>query len=302
MVCLATEGAVSVRGGNWQIFEHMLRDGASAAHFDTVVEAIQLPSDEEKSFRVQFSSKSSEDNVAESTQPDFDTFDTVVLAAPYQFSDIKITPTPSNELETIPYVQLHVTLFTTSHRPSPKAFNQPADKSVPRVVLTTLQSNETYGARPDEGRVGAAGFFSLSILGLVQNPESGKQEYVYKIFSPTPVNMTTISHLFGLDDTQCISEETCSAISWIYRKIWHSYPYEYPRVTFGEIMPEKGLWYTSPIEAFISTMETSALAGKNVAKLIVDGFVKSSQEHLTVQDPDTVAGEPLGAQQRNMEL
>jgi prenylcysteine oxidase/farnesylcysteine lyase len=34
------------------------------------------------------------------------------------------------------------------------------------------------------------------------------------------------------------------------------------------------LWYTSGIERFISTMETSALMGKNVARLVVDGWLE----------------------------
>ena len=43
-----------------------------------------------------------------------------------------------------------------------------------------------------------------------------------------------------------------------------------PRVTFENSQLDDDLWYTSGIESFISTMETSALMGRNVAKLIVD--------------------------------
>lgn len=64
------------------------------------------------------------------------------------------------------------------------------------------------------------------------------------------------------------------AVSWIHHKIWYSYPREYPRVTFEEIKLEDGLWYTSAIEAFISTMETSALSGKNVARLMRDEWIE----------------------------
>jgi prenylcysteine oxidase/farnesylcysteine lyase len=62
-------------------------------------------------------------------------------------------------------------------------------------------------------------------------------------------------------------------VSWIHHKLWYSYPREYPRVTFEEIKLDDGLWYTSGIESFISTMETSALSGKNVARLIKDEWV-----------------------------
>ena len=34
------------------------------------------------------------------------------------------------------------------------------------------------------------------------------------------------------------------------------------------------MWYTSGIESFISTMETSSLMGMNVARLVADGWKK----------------------------
>lgn len=47
-------------------------------------------------------------------------------------------------------------------------------------------------------------------------------------------------------------------------------------MTFEEIQLAAGIYYTSGIESFISTMETSALMGKNVARLIIDDFLGSS--------------------------
>lgn len=64
------------------------------------------------------------------------------------------------------------------------------------------------------------------------------------------------------------------AISWYYPHVWKSYPYEYPRVTFEELELARGFYYTSGIESFISTMETSALMGMNVAQLIVDDYLE----------------------------
>lgn len=44
-------------------------------------------------------------------------------------------------------------------------------------------------------------------------------------------------------------------------------------MTFDDPMLDgNGLWYTSGIEQFISTMETSSLMGMNVARLVVDGW------------------------------
>lgn len=63
-------------------------------------------------------------------------------------------------------------------------------------------------------------------------------------------------------------------ISWWYPYAWQSYPYEFPRVTFDDPVLGRNIYYTSGIEPFISTMETSALMGKNVARLIVDEYLE----------------------------
>jgi len=198
-------------------------------------------------------------------------FDAVVLAAPHQFADIDFIGgdharrTPDK----IPYVELHVTLFTSPHLLSPAFFNLPSTQPAPKVILTTLPTDEEPGQGP--AGCGSPGFFSISLLDPVTNPSTNQQEYLYKIFSPSPPNSTFLARLLGLTqqphEDDLISKDD---ITWIYRKVWHSYPYEYPRVTFEEIRLDDNLWYTSGIESFISTMETSALAGMNVAKLIVD--------------------------------
>ncbi|KAG7149750.1 hypothetical protein HYQ46_001329 [Verticillium longisporum] len=54
---------------------------------------------------------------------------------------------------------------------------------------------------------------------------------------------------------------------------------EYPRITFQEPALGNGLYYTSGIESFISTMETSALMGKNVARLIADELVADAEKN-----------------------
>jgi prenylcysteine oxidase/farnesylcysteine lyase len=89
-------------------------------------------------------------------------------------------------------------------------------------------------------------------------------------------------------DLSTIAIDSGDAISWYYPHVWHSYPYEYPRVTFEEIELARGFYYTSGIESFISTMETSALMGMNVAQLIVDDY----NQVLEVDNPmQTVMGE-----------
>ena len=105
--------------------------------------------------------------------------------------------------------------------------------------------------------------------------------YIYKIFSPAPLTATFLSTLFPIPRTNISPSDPVSAIpsadiTWLHEKVWNSYPYEVPRTEFEAIRLDgkdgsgKGVWYTSGIEGFISTMETSALMGMNVARLVLD--------------------------------
>jgi len=109
------------------------------------------------------------------------------------------------------------------------------------------------------------------------NPRTGALEYIYKIFSPKRITWGFLAHILGT--TPPFEEEALrkDVVSWVYNQEWDSYPYEYPRVTFEEIKLDDGLWYTSGIEGFISTMETSALMGKNVARLVVDSWAETGE-------------------------
>ncbi|KAI5205870.1 putative prenylcysteine lyase [Aureobasidium subglaciale] len=259
MVCMATDGAQAIEGGNWQIFSHMLAAAEANVYLNRTVDKVSKL--DESAYVI-----SSKGTPIDSEQQ---VFDEVVLAGPYQYSNIDFDPEPRHLPDSIPYVQLHVTLFTSKHKLSPGAFNLPSDELVPQVVLTTLPPGEHHG-NGAEG-VGSPGFFSISLLrpSMDTRGNRDKLEYVYKVFSPMPLNETFIANILGLAKDESVSEED---VSWMYRKVWHSYPYEYPRVTFEELQLDDGLWYTAGIESFISTMETSSLMGKNIARLMVDGW------------------------------
>jgi prenylcysteine oxidase/farnesylcysteine lyase len=64
----------------------------------------------------------------------------------------------------------------------------------------------------------------------------------------------------------------------------------YPRVTFEETLLAPGVWYTGGIESFISTMETSALMGRNVAALMVQSW-KKQEEVKSSSSPSSVKTE-----------
>jgi prenylcysteine oxidase/farnesylcysteine lyase len=263
MVCMAANGAMSVEGGNWQIFANMVVSAKASIMLETEVTRIEKYRD--GSFEL----------TSKSLSPDLDSllqtsyFDEVILAAPYQFSKIDLDSIPFRKPDDLPYVKLHVTLFTSPHLLSPLYFGLPPEKATPQAIITTLPPDEHP---PHNATAGSPGFYSISLLRDLINPHTGAIEYAYKIFSPSPPSNEFLSSLLGVSSEA--GEISDRDVTWLYRKVWHSYPYEYPRGSFEDIMLSEGLWYTSGIERFISTMETSALMGKNVARLVVDGWVE----------------------------
>ena len=205
-------------------------------------------------------------------------FDAVVLAAPYQFTGIDVTSPSISVPDEIPYVKLHVTVFTSPHLLSPRFFGLQKGSLIPQYVLTTIPKDESPGKGPKSA--GSPGFFSISVHRTVMNPATKQREYQYKIFSPSPPNDTFLSNLLDVelrsdhlepqDEVEAGSRISGRDITWIYRKEWNSYPYEYPRVTFERVELDENLWYTSGMDSFISTMEINALMGMNVARLVVD--------------------------------
>ena len=265
MVCMATDGAMQIRGGNWQIFAGMLE--ASGAHvlLNTSVTSISRQSN--GTYAVDTRSATS------AMQPN--SYDTVILAAPLQYADVLLEPVPVNPPPKIPYVNLHVTLFTSPMTLNPEAFHLGPTDPVPSTILTTT-SNSHKLPLP---------FFSISTLRAITRPKTGQKEYLYKIFSPDPMEDDFLEAIL------IPSSKEEELITWLYEKVWHSYPYLPPRVTFEDIQLDKEgkVWYTSGIESFISTMETSSLMGMNVARLIVDRWADAIDSGEEVKDTPLTA-------------
>ncbi|KAF1984048.1 Prenylcysteine oxidase [Aulographum hederae CBS 113979] len=300
MVCMATDGAMAIAGGNWRIFTSMAHAATphTSIHLNTTVLSITREADGTYTLTTTTSKPSSSSPSSSVLTTTTSIFDILILAAPLQFTNLTIHPSPRlHTPSAIPYVHLHVTLFTTPYLLSPLAFNLPPTTPVPQTLLTTLQPSESPGSGP--AGVGEAGFFSISVLREVENRGTGGREYLYKIFSPHRVEDEFLSSILGRDissesevvDPATEEEETPEPeaqarhrraktgqtksrkpISWLHRHAWHSYPYETPRTVFDEAQLDDDFWYTAGIEGFISTMETSALMGKNVARLVVDGW------------------------------
>jgi prenylcysteine oxidase/farnesylcysteine lyase len=190
MVCMAIEGAMQIDGGNWQIFDGMLKASNATTLLNTTVSEITKSKGR---YSIKTTSKDESSAVYNNEEP----FDTVVLAAPHQYSKIdfekgllKRTP------DEIPYVTLHVTLFTSTRTLDPVYFNLTPGAEVPSSILTTLPPDEVPET-PEDG-VGSPGFFSISTLRQVTNPKTLENEYLYKIFSPKKVTSEFLSGILGV--------------------------------------------------------------------------------------------------------
>lgn len=264
MVCMAAEGGMSVHGGNWQIFDRMLKSAHNDVRLSTNVTDISRNEDGE-TYTIQSSTQgnSKDDKI---NLISIDTFDTVVIATPLQFSKFTIKNLANELPSPIPYVKLYVSLFT-----SPaflfdfERLGLPAGSLVPTTLLTTLPSD---GSEPPK-------FFSISTLRSITNPtvDPPRREYLYKIFSPRPLNLQRPDLGWGSEPIE---------VTWEHHKVWHSYPYLPPRVTFDDPQLDSAgkLWYTGGIEPFISAMETASLMGMNVAQLVVDKWTEETRDRV----------------------
>lgn len=296
---------MSVNGGNWRIFEQMVKNSGATLCHNITVSAIAFAKEKTLSSAPKYEI-STASTVSSSTESEVvgPVFDDVIIASPWQFSNIEAGEgVIQHHIEEIPYTKLHVTLFASPHKLDPEFFKLPPGSTAPSNVYTTLAEGE----EPKEGAegVGKTGFYSVSTLRTTLNPKTNKPEFVYKIFSPKPVTPQFLSELFGVKVPEGFTSGEnggenggVDPISWYYPHWFYSYPIELPRVTFQDPILGSGLYYTSGIESFISTMETSALMGMNVARLIVDDAAGISREEV----PAAVSEEDLGLKKVKVEL
>jgi prenylcysteine oxidase / farnesylcysteine lyase len=193
MVCMAVEGAMQIQGGNWQIFAGMLNASNASTHLNTAVTSISRS-------KSKYSLKTSTtDSLTGNLSTNEEPFDTIILAAPLQFSQLTLADDLIKHIpDEIPYVTLHVTLFTSPHAINQTFFNLSPKDEVPSAILTTLPKDAPLPEKPEDS-VGSPGFFSISTLRTVINPETLEKEYLYKIFSPKAVTSSFLSEILNVD-------------------------------------------------------------------------------------------------------
>jgi prenylcysteine oxidase / farnesylcysteine lyase len=287
MIAMAVQGAKQIVGGNWRIFKGMIDESGASLLLNTSLTSIDLedirhPTLPHERFTLKTIASKPEIG-APASYPI--TFDKVILATPWQFADIVASDdVMQHPIDEVPYIKLHVTLFTSAYLISPSIYRWAPVSKVPSTILTTLADSDDRS--PGGSREGKAGFYSIQTRGMVTNPKTGREEFLYHIFSPTKVTSDFLSTMLGVkipesftrpaNDTDGADASRLEPITWYHAHVFHSYPRASPRVTFQDPIIRAGLYYTSGMESFISYMETSALMGMNVARLLIDDLVEET--------------------------
>lgn len=178
-----------------------------------------------------------------------------VIATPLDELNISFTPPVS-----IPSRRLQHT-FTTFVRGllNPNYFSLNHVSEIPNLI-GTVEAPEVP-------------FSSISVL-----KKYGEEDMAYKIFSRTPMPEGLLDEIFST------RKETV-------RIDWPAYPhYEAPEIFSPIILDGKHLYYINSFENAASTIETSAVAAENVARLVISRLSGEHQnmpdENFRPQDPD----------------
>ena len=178
LVSMATAGAVTTVGGNFQIFAAFLDHSNAIVHLNTRVTELQKDGNGWK--------LDVEDTQVPGKFGTTKSFDAVIVAAPHHSTNIRF-PSSSAEVSPVPYVHLHVTLITTtSPSPSPAYFNVSGGSSSPSMILTSAEGRRHGGPEPD--------FNSMNYL---QRVGPDREEWVVKIFSKKRIEDDWLEGTFG---------------------------------------------------------------------------------------------------------
>lgn len=135
---------MTVKGGHWVLFEEMIK--ASQAEVMLNPTALGLR-------KVDWGEWVIASQVVSNPDLDFQEFDSVILAAPYQFAELNIK---GDRLDNVPdeleYASVHMTLFKSRRKLSLAYFD--LDGEVLEVILTTLDTDELASRA---GRTGSGG-------------------------------------------------------------------------------------------------------------------------------------------------
>ncbi|GAA5936916.1 uncharacterized protein JCM15063_000100 [Sporobolomyces koalae] len=255
LVSLAANGAVSVKGGNRQIFEQFATRSEAKLQLDTTVkEIVQLDGDgTAASSRRKWLIKT------ESGQGG-GVYDAVILAAPFHQTGISV-PQLEHKFSPQPYVPLQVTIvLTNASTPLASYFSLPPKTTVPTSIFSTFSTESNSKAR----------FNSLNYLkplpasiGIRFDPTNSSTVHVVKLFSKELLSEIELEAIFGTNN-----------VLRTINKTWFAYPrldpIVNPRKDLSPIrVSDDGFYYINAFERLISTMETETVSAYNVVSLVL---------------------------------
>lgn len=263
LVSIAGSGGASVQGGNRQIFQKFANHSTAHIHLNhqvttiTQLDVTNYPDHPDLKYVLTYRELEDKSKTHLKSSTDSQPFDAVILAAPYYQTDITIlSPNPSTQIPSQPFVKLHVTfIVTNATAPSGQLFNRPENEFMARSIYSTMMKSVlANGQRPL--------FNSLNYLKKLGSKEGVVGDlYIVKIFSEALMPTDTLSKLFGSSEN----------LIWIKRIEWDAYPMltplrrstNYPPTKLGE-----RFYYVNGFESIISTMETQTVAAWNIAMML----------------------------------
>eukprot|EP01103_Thecamoeba_quadrilineata_P015984 TRINITY_DN5211_c0_g1_i1.p1 TRINITY_DN5211_c0_g1~~TRINITY_DN5211_c0_g1_i1.p1 ORF type:complete len:493 (+),score=81.81 TRINITY_DN5211_c0_g1_i1:62-1540(+) len=237
---------MSVRGGNRQICDGILRESQALLRLNTTVEEIEAVETKSGSTKYQITAKILKENGE--TDLISEEYDAVIVASPFEQSQVKFgeklaarlgyRPGQSaSPLVHRPYAKCHVTLIRGIL--DNNYFNFPEDGDLPQHLLTTDNDDIPFRS-----------------LNAWKDLEDGTK--IFKIFSEEVIDDDLIKKLF-------------TTVKDTYRTMFYAYPMLQP-MEFPPVKIEENLVYTNALEFAFSCMETQVMSARHVVNLIYESF------------------------------
>lgn len=267
MLALRSAPDLTIFQGNQRLPHRMLKISEAYIRLNTRVS--RITTGERRRWKIHARTTNLQDAKPSTSEAEFDI---VILTAPFAFNDIDIDPPLSiiaTKIEVRPYVERHVTLFSTLHSLSPEYFSQSINTTVPENILTAPRGSTSEGSNE---------IFTITIADRVPPPDSTDStedlEYVYKIVSSKAIPDNEIARLLGHRiDSADKASQVCEnlqniGVTWVHRQAWpNAYPqFDSRRPILDNIEIAPDMYYTAAAEEVLSTMEMGCRMGLNVAK------------------------------------
>ncbi|KOS15169.1 prenylcysteine oxidase precursor [Malassezia pachydermatis] len=253
MVAAGAPDAFSIRGGNEQLFQRLLEKSGAYVRFGVQGEVTGLM---KMSASIDPAKPGHTEWWVGTKDGHGEVYNAVILATPWHDAGITLL----NTHHTVPsykFQHLHVTIVvTSSSKLNVKYFAGAMPlTSMPHTILTTTAPD---GTEPE--------FLSMSYLRQLNHAtykgKTWNKLFVVKILSQKELEDDTLARLFGP-----------SSVLWTTQKTWSAYPELPPTDKFGRFEIDDNLWNINALERWISTMETSLLASKNVVALLLQKWL-----------------------------